>query len=35
MRPQSEPQFANLKAPLSHEKPALLRYGAKFRGRGE
>jgi anaerobic selenocysteine-containing dehydrogenase len=33
--PQSEPQFADLKAPVSHEKPALLRYGAKFRGRGE
>ena len=33
--PQSEPQFADLKAPLSHEKPALLRYGARFRGRDE
>jgi anaerobic selenocysteine-containing dehydrogenase len=34
-RPQSEPQFADLKAPVSHVKPALLRYGARFRGRGE
>ncbi|MFM9842410.1 MAG: molybdopterin oxidoreductase family protein [Dongiaceae bacterium] len=33
--PQSEPQFADLKAPVSREKPALLRYGARFRGRGE
>jgi sulfite dehydrogenase (quinone) subunit SoeA len=34
-RPQSEPQFADLKSPVGRERPALLRYGARFRGRDE
>jgi anaerobic selenocysteine-containing dehydrogenase len=34
-RPQSEPQFADLVPPQPGERPALLRYGARFRGRGE
>jgi anaerobic selenocysteine-containing dehydrogenase len=34
-RPQSEPQFADLKSPVGRDRPSLLRYGARFRGRGE
>ncbi|HEY7689891.1 MAG TPA: molybdopterin dinucleotide binding domain-containing protein, partial [Dongiaceae bacterium] len=34
-RAQSEPQFADLNSPVHRERPALLRYGARFRGRSE